>query len=290
MSIRTTLAVGALVTLLLGCVSPDLRQIQHDGTQPHADSNEVPIASNFPTSMQRKLQAAEHWKSVANYSASELSNSLQRASTCSIGLQCKTLVIRRSCETTGCTQVACETTFGKVFHEELVTAMVNLGYRVSTVPVKDGITLEYDVQTVSFGPNRPQYRHAGRAVELADGVWALKDPAAVVNSQESLLKPNSGERLNWYRTEFATGRTPTREIVVTASAKSADQAYIGRSTEVYYISDADVGHYVCERPVADPCQENCSTKVFDQKSWTIGVQGDCSEPRCKAPARKTCCN
>lgn len=274
---------------LSGCTPPNMQTIHHDGVRAYPDSNEVPIASNFPTSLQRKLQAAEHWKRVANFSAAELSASLQRAATCTAGIECRTLVIKRSCETTGCTPVSCETTFGKVFHEELVTAMVNLGYKVSTVPVQGGITLEYDIQTVTFGENRPQYRYAGKSVELADGVWALRDPALVVDSQQTPFNPNSGETPNWFRTEFASGRTPAREIVVTASAKSADQAYIGRSTEVYYIADSDVNHYTCARAV-DPCQANCSTKVFDQKTWTIGVHGDCSEPRCKAPPQRKCCN
>ena len=65
----------ALTSTLAGCALDS--SIHSGGKASYPERNEVPIAANFRTSNQLKLQAAEHWRRVANNSADALVKSLQ---------------------------------------------------------------------------------------------------------------------------------------------------------------------------------------------------------------------
>lgn len=245
----------------------------YSGTQArYPDRNEVPIATNFETSPQLKLQAAGHWKRVAYDAADGLAKSLRAGGA-------TTLFLRRSCETTECAPRACETTFNRIFHNEFLTALVDRGYQVSAVPTPNAAVVEIDVQAVSFSANRPQYRYAGEPVEIGPGVWALRDTSSLIDSQGATALRTENLATNWYRTEFAGGATPRNEVVITVSALSSARSYLARNTKVYYTSDADAAHYFCS---ASGPQERQRARLS-----TIPVVGDCTEPRCAeaAPGR-----
>ena len=221
-----------LVTLaaLLG-LSGCGNMIFSSGQKAYPDSNEVPIASNFQTSHQLKLQAAEHWRKVSNTSAESLIKAIGTGAVCIPKTGCTTLYVRRNCETSGCKHFACDNVFNRVFFNDFVTALVNLGYPVSEVPTANSITVDIDIQTVSFAANRPQFRYAGETVELGKGIWALKDVASLYDQQGNLTPRTNGEySFNWFRTEFAAGETPRNELVVTVSAMSPERTYLARNT------------------------------------------------------------
>lgn len=283
-----------LALLLSGCttvrhdgINGDSVAVYNDSNNVYATYSETPLATNFPASMQRKLQAAEHWKRVANFSANELSKSLGNNGNCDGSLRCKTLYIQRICSTKGCTSMPCDTVFGKIFYEGFVSALVNLGFKVSTVPVPESLTIEVDINAISFSGNRSQYRYAGKKVEISDGVWALTDVTTVYDDGGDVIKPKVEGALNWFRSEFATGKTPSTELVLTVSAATPDQVYVGRNTEVYYIQDSDISFYRCNTPLpTQPTQaikscSTCAVRTFDEKTWLIGVEGDCSNGKCK---------
>lgn len=258
-----SLASTSLAAACLGgCAAYD---IHSGGTGAYPPSNEVPIATNFETTRQHKLQAAEHWRRAATDAAAALTKSVRGGST---------IHLRRACETTGCAPQACDTAFNRVFFNEFLTALVGLGHRVSLVPVANAPVLEIDVQAVGFAPNRPQYRYAGVPTEIGPGVWALRDVAGLVDAQGNVAPRTEGPVRNWWRAEFAGGRTPRNELVVTVSALSAERTYVARDTKIYYTADADASLYACGGEAA-------------ARVWTIPVSGDCTAPRCtQAPERR----
>lgn len=260
-SSNSALALAA-AAVLAGCTVPGIHTTS-PGSYP--ERNEVPIAVNFKTSTQLKLQAAEHWRLAANASAAELLKSFRPGTT---------LHLRRSCETTGCQPRACDTTFNRVFFNEFLTALVGLGYPVSATPAANAAVVEIDVQAVRFSANRPQYRYAGAPVEIGPGIWALRDVSSLVDGQGVVALRTDGHNANWYRTEFAAGATPRTELVITVSALSAQQTYLARNTTVYYTADGDAAHYYCG-PAAGA-----------SRTWTIPVTGDCTAPRCVEPDRR----
>ena len=269
MSIKPLQVVIALSLALAtsGCV---VRNI-HSGVQAnHPERNEVPIASNFASSRQLKLQAAEHWRRAALNSADALVKSLQAGGACLPKTGCMTLYVRRSCETSGCVARSCDTVFNNAFHAEFVTALVGLGYPVSATPVVGATLIDIDVQAVAFSANRPQYRYAGRPVEIGPGLWALSDSGSLIDAQGNTAARTSGFDANWFRTEFAAGPTPRNELVITVSATSPQNVYLARNTRVYYTSDADSSHYFCRG----------GDTASRATTMRIPVVGDCTPGRC----------
>jgi hypothetical protein len=269
--LAAAVAAGA-ITFLSGCASG----IHSRGEGNYPDRNEVPIAANFSTTTQLKLQGADHWRRVAADSAENLVKAMRRGGGCLPQTGCATLFVKRPCETTGCNAFSCETAFSKVFFNDFVTALVNLGYPVSTLPAVGATTIEIDIQAVAFAENRPQYRYAGEPVELGPGVWALRDNSSLVDSAGGVALRTTSPDTNWYRAEFAGGPTPRNELVITASAMSPARTYMARDTKVYYTSDSDSAHYFCQGNQA----QDSSTR---SRTWSVPVKGDCSPGRCIAP-------
>lgn len=259
-----------VATGVAGCAGHD---IYSGGEGRYPDRNEVPIAANHPTSTQLKLQAAEHWRLAANDSAAGLIRSFQTGGACIPRNACTTLYVKRNCETTGCHPQGCDTTFNRVFFNEFLTALVGLGYQVSAVPVPNAMIVEIDVQSVSFPGNRPQYRYAGKPVEIGPGIWALRDEASLIDGRGIEAARTAGLDANWYRTEFASGPTPGNELVITVSAVTQEKIFLARNTKVYYTADADADLYAC--PTAPRLAPAAETR-----SWAIPVMGDCTGPRC----------
>ena len=259
--IRISLALAAIG--LGGC---SIHNIHSGGDKSYPAANEVPVAANFSTSRQLKLQAAEHWRRVAADSAGALVKTVPKGGT---------LYLRRSCDTTGCAPRACDTTFNRVFHNDFLTALVGLGYRVSPEPVPGAAVVDIDVQAVAFARNRPQYRYSGEAVEIGPGTWALRDHATLIDKAGGAAIRTEGHDANWYRAEFAAGATPRNELVITASVMANDKTYLARNTRVYYTADADAGLYSCGGEVTQ-----------GTRTWAIPVTGDCSGPRCMEPDRR----
>jgi hypothetical protein len=262
----TTITMALAATALAGCA---VQSIHSGGQKSFPDRNEVPIASNFPTSTQLKLQAAEHWRRVANTSADALVRSLKSNGACVPNKGCATLYLRRSCETTGCAPQACETTFNRVFHNDFLTALLTHGYQVSTVPAANAPVVDLDIQAVSFAHNRPQYRYAGQPVELGPGIWALRDVISLMDKSGAETRRTLDHDTNWFRTEFAAGPTPRNELVITVSATSGANTYLARNTAVYYTADADAAHYIC------------GVTAGRSRTWSIPVIGDCTAPSCR---------
>lgn len=261
---RTFRSIALPVAVAAGLAGCTVHSIHSGGDKSYPARNEVPIASNFSTSTQLKLQAAEHWRRVANDSASTLVKAVQKGGT---------LYLRRSCETTGCAPRACDTTFNRVFHNEFLTALVGLGYKVSNEPAANAAVVDIDVQSVAFSRNRPQYRYAGEAVEIGPGTWALRDHVSLIDKGGAAAMRTEGHDANWYRAEFAAGATPRNELVITVSAMAGDKTYLARNTRVYYTADSDAALYSCG-------------ESSGARTWAIPVSGDCTGPRCMEPDRR----
>jgi hypothetical protein len=227
-----------------------------------APYNEVPVSSNFPTSPQLQLQAAQHWANIADDTGKAIADLLGKEPVCSPGGKpCKAVFINPS---------AVVTEFSRTFHNQLLTTMVTSGLNVSKVP-ETSVQIDIDVQPVSFVPNRPQYRHAGVAKELGPGIWALRDVITVKqnDASDTTEEPNA---LNWFRTEFAAGPTPQMEIIVTVSASSRNR-YLARATNVYYVTDGDKRLYdqkLCS--LFQPCVADKGPPI---RTRVVAITGDC---------------
>ena len=205
--------------------------------------SEVPLATNFPTSKQAKLQAAAHWNVIAGDVAKQISSGLKDK---------RPLFVNQS---------SVRTAFDRAFTNDLISALVAEGYTVMKSPA-GALSVDVDTQAVRFAPNRPQYNYTGLATAVTAGVWALRN--VKLNTAGKVLGAGvavaaGADAYSWFRSEFATGETPQTEIIVTTSVSDASQ-YMARSTNIYYVADADSRMYVYEPP-------------FQAQTKNIGVTG-----------------
>lgn len=184
----------------------------------------APVATNFSSTQQPKLQAAAHWGVIARHMATELVPTLKTAPSRSLYVE----PLQSS-------------TFSKGVKSHLVTALVNDGFVVVRNPVPGALKIELDTQAVAFSAERPQYRYAGLPTALSSGAWVL---TSIEHSPEWLVTAGlyGYDAHRWFTARFAPGETPRTEIIVTLSVAD-EQRYYARTTSVYYTSDDDVSLY-----------------------------------------------
>lgn len=204
---RNISAITATICLplLVGCATP---------------YSETPLATNFPTSKQQKLQAAAHWSVIAEDVAKQIVGGIKEK---------KPLYIN---------QAVAGTTFDRAFRNLLVSALIAEGFSVHKTSA-NALSVDIDTQAVRFSANRPQYKSVGLPTALATGVWALHDATAGAVMYAGIA---AADAYSWFHSEFAAGEVPQTEIIVTTSVSDADR-YLARSTSVYYVADADSGIY-----------------------------------------------
>lgn len=213
---RNYVILGAALSAVVGCAP-----------FPHT---ETPLATNFPTSTQRKLQAAHHWDVIASDMAQAIADALAKGNVCSAPAG--------ACPTIHVEPIAPYTVFGQAFHNQLVSHLVSKGLNVVTAGPGE-ITVRIDTQAIKFSPERKQYLGVMRFTQIAVGLWALYDIPSPV---DVLAGAMMADVYDWNLAEFAKGPTPQVELLVTVSATRGNQ-FVARRTHAYYIADTDASLY-----------------------------------------------
>ncbi len=204
---------------------------------PHA---ETPQATNFPSSKQQKLQAASHWNTIAKDVAAKLGTTVPKSAALYVSPQPK------------------QTVFDRAFTNLLITALIDAGHPVLK-SAQGALEVTVETQPVAFAPNRPRHQYVGGATALGAGVWVLYDIVEHASSgagKAALLSLGAYDALTWFQSEFASGATPSTEIIVTTSVADANR-YLARATSVYYVADSDSELYTPEPP-----KHESRTKTF----------------------------
>lgn len=265
---------------------PALPTIYTDTSRTTATATEAPIGVNFKTTTQLKLQASQHWASIADDSGRAVVAILRRAGRCSgVVDQCASVYVSHP---------AVVTEFSRAFYNQIITTLVKANVPVAKEPTA-GLMLDFDIQPITFSPNRPQYRYAGVATELGPGVWALRDVSSV-SPRDAQIVPPTVDALHWFRSEFASGRTPQTEILITVSISDKSK-YLSRVTNAYYVEDGDRRLYdqeICSLFKLCPIIVEVSPEPKGGKGDTkkkppkeergLSVVGDCLPDKCESPS------
>lgn len=197
--------------------------------------SEAPIATNFPTTKQPKLQAGSHWNAIAADAAESISNALRAGKGCiAPAAACNLIFVKEP-------KVA--TQFSRAFKNQFVTTLVNRGVNVAKGPTAGAIEIDFDIQTVKFTNNRPDGTFYS-ATAIAGGLWALHGTWEHTSPGASVALATLAFDVNrWMTSDLATGPTPAHEVFVTVTASGADRL-LGRVTNVYYTADTDIPLYV----------------------------------------------
>lgn len=209
----------------------------------------APLATNFPTAKQEKLQAAAHWTAIARHMEQQLLAELGKAP------QRPLFVV----------SPASPTPFQQAMYNQLISSLVSDGYVVSRTPA-GALQIELETQAISFTPNRKQAGTVGTATAIATGVWVLAerigDPLTKLGRFAGAAGAGAGiDAYQWYNSEYAPGPTPRTEIIITASVTDENR-YVARASNTYYVADADRALY------------GTSGQETQQVSQTFQVKGD----------------
>lgn len=212
MNNKKTGAAVALMVALTGCT---------------AQYSEVPVARNFPTSDQYKLQAAAHWDVVA----ADITEKLKQDMTGKVRPGDSLYVSSSSA-----------TPFNHAVEMELISALTRAGYTVLKSPA-GAVGVSVDTRVVKFSPKRLQARMIGVPSALVAGVWALAEADASITAAGVVTAGVFGAEIaDWMSAARASGATPQTEIMVSVSVTDASQ-YLALSKNTYYVTDSDTALY-----------------------------------------------
>jgi hypothetical protein len=187
------------------------------------------MATTYPVTFQKKMQAAQHWDVLTEDVANRLRDALIGS-----GEQGRSISLYIQPPKYG-------SHFGEAFHNLLITHLMERGFSITENPAS-GLPLTYDVQVVSHkdrGFIRPM---PGLFTALASSVFVLREVAAESSTSAWMLGAVGVDVMTGYITD-----NPNNEIIVTTSVMSGDR-YVARVRDIYYISDNNVGQYIAQEP------------------------------------------
>lgn len=210
-----TLLAGSI--LLAGCVGP---------------YSEAPVATNFKTERQNKLQSASHWQLIAEDTAAELLKSLPNTQ--------QPLYVK---------QTAQQSHFQTAFNQQLISSLIAAGYPVMKNAHTSGVlTVEVKANPVRFSEHSKRTPVVGETTMLAGGLWVLRN--LYRNSSPGSAMMGGAVAYDVTRllnSKNAAGPTPKTELVVTASV-SDDNRYYANVSNVYYTTETDWHNYAATLP------------------------------------------
>ncbi len=185
----------------------------------------IPVAENFELTSQRKVRSAGHWELMSRDIVTQTGARLAAA-----GVS----------KTTPLSVVmpANPTTFDRAFHDFLITQLVNDGYFVSTDPQAPATKLSYRTQVVRHNSPRPHFI-PGAATALTAGLYVAHGLAVHASTGEAMAGVLGFAALADLGASQFTGGPTAYELILTTMVE-ADNRYLVRTTDVYYLENADV--------------------------------------------------
>lgn len=194
--------------------------------------SQVPVATTYPITFQKKMQAAQHWDILAADVANRLHDDLigsgepQQSRPVALSVQHP----RQDSE------------FGNAFHSLLITHLLERGFIMSENPA-GGLPVSYDIQVVTHNDRGFIRPTPGLFTALTGTVLVLRD---ISDTHSAAAATMAGAVALDVASGFVTDN-PNSEIIVTTSVMSGDR-YVARLRDIYYISDNNVDQYIAKGP------------------------------------------
>ncbi|GEM_PF-6197790 len=184
--------------------------------------SQSPIAVNFKTTEQPKLQAAAHWNIIAKDISKELTTYR------------KTPIYIESSNQ--------KTTFDNLFVKMLKSSMVQRGATIVTDKKYAKAVMRVDTKKVYFTRKLTHPRRVGVLAGLGAGVFLLRNANAGQIAAASVL---ALEGVNYYESRFDS--IPHSELVIHIDIFD-DKKVLDSLTKVYYVVDKDSRLYTVKKP------------------------------------------
>ncbi|MDY0391482.1 hypothetical protein [Desulfobulbus oligotrophicus] len=189
------------------------------------------------SAMRGSMESTEQWNVLANHVADRINNELIRQQRLDA-----TVYVRHSCGQAGICGSHDSFPFDEGFNDLLTTQLVNFGVHTVRTPEKKSLVIEYKVQTV-YHPS--EYRawswpKPGALIALAAGIVVFEDaPWELIAAATAI---------DVFRSNYQSGGH--YEVIITTSILDKHH-YLMRSSDIYYIKNADYWHYQAALPATE---------------------------------------
>jgi hypothetical protein len=189
------------------------------------------------SSVQGEMDSIGQWNVLANHVADRINNELMRQNYLNA-----TVYVRHSCGGPGKCGSHESFPFDEGFNDLLTTQLVNFGINTVRTPESASLTVEYKVQAV-YQPS--DYRKwtwpkPGALIALAAGIVVFQDaPWEMIPVATAV---------DVFRTNYQP--SGHYEVIITTSILDKNR-YVMRSSDIYYIDNADYWHYRLATPAAE---------------------------------------
>ncbi len=193
----------------------------------------IPDPVNHEYSEQRKIEATHHWDVLAYDVANRVNQQLVAHDYLETPVY-----VRPTCGSEDSPCGPRETSaFNEAFRDLLITEMVNIGIPVAPAPDDKTITVHYKVQLVYHRAKRVRPIRPGLVTSLAAGVVVFR------NIPSEVLSVMAAGLVDLANQEFTTAQH--FEVLITTSMIAEDR-YLLRTSDIYYINDEDSSQYQTE--------------------------------------------
>ena len=197
----------------------------------------VPQPQGYPYSDQKKMQAAHHWNVLANDVANKINNELVRRNYFNASLY-----VKHSCNKPEACKQSETFPFDEGFNDLLTTQLVNFGVNTQVVPEGSTLTVDYKVQVVYHQSDRSQWPQPGLLTALTTGVMVFRDAPWEIIAIASAAAIDTVSATTTVNGHY--------EVIITTSIIDGNK-YVTRSSDIYYINDADFWQYQQTSPAAE---------------------------------------
>lgn len=205
----------------------------------------IPEPTGYEYSQQQKMQASHHWDVLAADIANQINNELILNDYLDIPV-----FVRETCGDENQPCKPSETTvFEESFRDLLITNLVTLGVPTSPTPGTDSLIINYKAQAVYHHRNRWRTLKPGLLTALTAGIVVLR------NAPSEIIALAIAGTVDFANASLVT--TSNFEVIITTSV-IADNHYLFRNSNIYYINDQDSWHY---RMPSTPAEINLTSRA-----------------------------
>lgn len=195
----------------------------------------IPVAANFELTSQKKVRSAGHWEILSRDAVTQTAQrlgaaGLNKGSALSVALPPNATV------------------FDRAFNEFLITELVNQGYSVSTEPAPNAAVVSYKTQVVKHNSTRPHFI-PGAATALTTGLFVAHGLGVHATTGEAMAGALGFAALADLGASQFSGGPTAHELILTTTVEH-QKRYLVRSTDVYYIENADASLFTPATPAA----------------------------------------
>ena len=189
----------------------------------------APQPKGYAYSSQHKMQAAHHWNVLAADMAIQINRELIER-----GYLLHPVYVRHSCGVAEACGKDETYAFDEGFNDLLISQLVNRGVPTRAANEEGALVVDYKVQVLYHAADRYQWPQPGAITALTAGITVFRNAPG-----EILAIALAGAADTIRTTSVINGHY---EVIITASIVDENR-YIMRSSNIYYINDADFWHY-----------------------------------------------